>query len=106
MLRKFVGVLVLLILMAGVIIAEEIKGKVKSVDTDKNTITVTVDDKDQTFMVTDDTKILSAKGTAVKDGLKNEKAFKAGRQVTITTDKKDGKDVVTEIKLAGGKKKQ
>ena len=42
MLRKFVGALVLVVLMVGFLVAAEYKGKVKSVDTDKNTITVTV----------------------------------------------------------------
>jgi hypothetical protein len=107
MLRKFVGVLVLLILMGGVMLAAEIKGKLKSVDTDKNTVTITVDDNDKTYTITDDTKIVNAKsGKAIKDGLKNEKAFKTGREVTITTETKDGKEVVTEVKVAGGGKKK
>jgi hypothetical protein len=106
MLRKLVGALVLVVLMVGFLVAAEYKGKVKSVDTDKNTITVTVGDDDKTFTVSDDTKIIGRKGTAVKDGLKNEKAFKTGNSVTITTEKKDDKEVVTEIKVSGGKKKQ
>jgi hypothetical protein len=105
MLRKLVCALFAVAICFSVALADEIKGKVKSVDTDKNTITVTVDDKEQTFTITDDTKIVAGnQNKEVKDRLKSDR-FKAGTDVVITTEKKDGKDVVTQIKLAGGKKK-
>ena len=37
----------------------EVKGKVKSVDAEKNTITVTVGDKDQTIPVAKETEVFS-----------------------------------------------
>jgi hypothetical protein len=104
MLRKYVCGVFALVVAVGCLMAAEYKGKVKSVDADKNTITVTVDDKDKEFKVPADAKIVNAKGKDVKNGLKNEKAFKAGAAVTVTTEKKDGKEVVTEIKTGGGKK--
>ena len=105
MLRKFVCSLCALLLGVGVLIAAEIKGKVKGVDEDKKTITVTVDDKDTTYTFTDDTKIMRG-NKDVPDRAKALKGLgKNGAEVTLTTDKKDDKEVVTQIKL-GGKKKQ
>jgi hypothetical protein len=103
MLRRLMVGLCALVVCAGVLIAAEIKGKIKSVDADKNSITVTVGDKDQTFMVPADAKITTAAGKDVPDRLK-AKQFKAGREVTITTEKKGDKDVVTKIELAPAKK--
>ena len=41
----------------------------------------------------------------MKNGLRNKAFQKEGLEVVITMDEKDGKEVVTEIKLKGGKKK-
>jgi hypothetical protein len=71
MLRKCLVAVALLVLCAGVALADEAKGKVKSVDPDKNTITVTDNDgKDHTFTLTDKTEILDTKGKALDGGLK------------------------------------
>ena len=112
MLRKLVAAALGIVLVAGIVLADEIKGKVKSVDADKNTITVTVkvDDKDtdKTFTVTADTKVQAKKKSGelvdVEGGLK---AVKEGQDVTITTEKKDDKEVVTQILVPRerGKKK-
>jgi Cu/Ag efflux protein CusF len=107
MLRKFVGALFALVVLAGgLLLAAEITGKVKKVDLDKNTITVTVNDKDQEFSLTDDSKVLNAKGKAVKDREKSLKGLKEGAEVTVTSEKKSGKDVITELKLPAAKKNQ
>jgi hypothetical protein len=92
-----------LVLVGGGLLAEEIKGKVKSVDADKKVLTVTVDGKDKEFKLNDSTTFVGPKGKALKEGIK-AKGLKEGANVTITTDKKDGKVVVTEVKLSGGKK--
>ncbi len=106
MLRTFLAAVLGLVLVGGGLLAEEIKGKIKSVDADKKVITVTTaDGKDKEFKVSDTTSILGANGKAAKQGLK-AKGFKEGANVVVTTDKKDGKEVVTEVKLAGGKKNQ
>ena len=106
MLRKFICGLCALLLGVGVLIAAEIKGKVKSVDEDKKTITVTTDDKDTTYTFTDDTKIVRGNKDA-KDRAKALKALgRGGAEVTLTTEKKDDKEVVTQIKTAGKKKNQ
>src|SRR3954454_23252573 len=98
MLRKFVCSLCALLLGVGVLIAAEVKGKVKSLDEEKKTITVTTDDKDTTYTFTDDTKIVRG-NKDVKDRAKALTALgKGSSEVTITTDKKDDKEVVTQIK--------
>jgi Cu/Ag efflux protein CusF len=104
MLRRFLCAAFALVLCVGVTLAEEVKGKIKSVDADKGTMTVTVDGKDQEYKIGTDTKLLNAQGKDLKDGIKNAR-LKEGQAVTLTTEKKDGKDVVTEVKLGGGKKK-
>lgn len=103
--RTFVCAVTALLICAIGLIAAEIKGKVKSADADKKTITVTSDDgKDTEVKVGGDTKFVNAKGKDL-DNEKAWKALKAGVAVVVTTDKKDGKDVVTEVKVMGGKKK-
>jgi hypothetical protein len=101
------------VLLTGTCIAraDVVVGKVKSIDTDKNTITVTVDDKDQTFTVDKGSKIWQPGKTKkapqvdVPGGLSG---LKPDQPVVLTTEKKDGKDVVTQIKLevAATKKKK
>ena len=98
MLRPFVAALFVLTLLVGVTVAEEVKGKIKGVDADRGTITVTVGEKDRTFAVAKDAKVGVGKSKDLKD-------LKAGQSVTLTTESKNGKDVVTEIK-GGGKKEK
>jgi hypothetical protein len=71
------------------------------VDTDKKTLTIPVEGKDRTFKVDDKVDVQSQvrRGkrltlTPVKDGLKG---VKMGTEVTVTTEKRDGEEVVTKI---------
>ena len=105
MLRTLVGVVVALLIVVGGLVAAEVKGKVKSYEGEK--LTVTVDGKDTTYLVTADTKVLSGKdGKPAKDREKALKGVKAGAEVVLEVSKKDGKDVVTELTVKGGKKKK
>ena len=71
--RTFVTAALALVLCAGVVLAGEIKGKIKSVDADKGTITLTTaDGKDHTLMVSKDSKIEAASGKALKEGIKDK----------------------------------
>jgi opacity protein-like surface antigen len=86
--------------------AEDVKGKVKSVDAEKSTITVTVGEADKTFDVSKDAKITHKVGKNEKKAKTEDLpgglgALTAGTDVTITTEKKDDKDVVTAIKVEG-----
>jgi len=103
MMRKLFCALSALVVCAGLSLADEVKGKVKSVDVEKNTIVVTVGDKDQTFTLSDDTKIVNSKGKDVKDKAKAIKGIKPDTELTITTEKKDDKDVVTKVQLPAKK---
>ena len=110
MLRSFACAAFALILSAVVVLAAEYKNaKVKSVDADKHTITVTIDDKDKTFTVAkDDFKVMRGE-KEMKGGLKakafSEKAIERGLTVTLITDGEGAKETVKEIRLKGGKKK-
>jgi len=87
-------------LLAGGVQAEtRVKGIIKSVDADKGLVTVTIKKKDQEFKVTDDTKLTAApEGKRIKERLKSP-LFKAGTEVAVTTDTKDGKEVVLLIRV-------
>lgn len=85
-------------------LADVARGRIKAVDTDKKTLTVTVRKNrqdpgtDQDFTIGDDTKFVNANGDAIADGIKSPDV-KTGARVQITTDTKDGKTVVTEVKI-------
>jgi hypothetical protein len=102
MLRTFAcAVVALFVLSVGLVMAadKEAKGTIKKVDADKGTITVTVDGKDQDFMIGADAKIVDAAGADLKDRLKAAD-LKAGAKVTVTCTTKDGKDVCTKVQLS------
>ena len=102
MVRKILAAVFCVGICLGLATADEFKGKVKSVDTDKKTITVDVDGKDMTFKTTADTKFTAGKKD-LADGLAAKPLGKAGATVTITT-AEGNKDTATHVKV-GGKKK-
>jgi hypothetical protein len=59
-----------------------IEGKVKKVDVDKETLTVTVDGKQRTFTVTEDTTIVGPRGGLVRRRLKDPR-FHEGLEITV-----------------------
>jgi hypothetical protein len=60
-----------------------IEGKVKKVDHEKSTLTITTDDgKERTFEITDDTTMVGPRGGLVRRGLKDPR-FHEGMQLTI-----------------------
>src|SRR5262245_31869719 len=81
--------------------AETYGDKVKAVDSDKKTITLPIEGKDRTFKVADKVDVQSQtragkrlRLTPIKEGLKG---VKAGTEVTLTTEKRDGEEMVTKI---------
>ena len=109
--RRVLSAVAVLLALAGFVVAAEIKGKITKVDADNNKITVSVDDKEQEFTITKETKIISSKGNELKSRLKSKyfsaKELKRGVPVVIKTVKKGDKEVVSEVKLtSGGKKKE
>ena len=111
MLRKFVFAILAFGVVTVGLLADEITGKVKSVDEKTMKIVITTKDGDKMvekeFTVDKDTKFVKAgkKGTDptdLPDGIKS-KAFTADTpaRVTITFEKKGDKEVVSEVKIAG-----
>jgi hypothetical protein len=89
--------------------AETYGDKVKDVDAVKKTITIPVEGKERTFKVDDKVDVQSQtrvgkrlRLTPVKEGLKG---VKAGTEVAITTEKKDGEEIVTKIVVLVADKK-
>ncbi len=90
MLRRIAAAFVALLLVVGVMLATEVKGKITKIE-EKNgatRVTIKVDDKDQTFRVGTDTKIKDADGkdVNVKDAATK---LKVDDQVTIKYEEKD-----------------
>ena len=93
--------------------SKEVKGKVKKVDADKSVIVIVVDGKDVEYAVAKDAKFTQA--PAAKKSKKNatpseltggRKAVKEDAQVVLTTEAKDGKDVVTALKVEAAAKEK
>src|SRR5262249_57460965 len=104
--RTLVGTLLGLAFFAGASRAADVEGKLKSVNPDKNVIVLTIDEKDREFTVADKAEITVQDIVPYnpKDGLKDA-AFKVkDRLVRLTTEKKDGKEVVTKLTIYTGRK--
>jgi hypothetical protein len=109
MLRRMFLVAALALLSGPAAWAEDYSDKVKAVDPDKHTLTIPVDGKDKTFKVIDKPEVLATsqvgkklRQTPVKEGLKG---VKAGADVTVKTERRDGEEVVTKIVLLLPEKK-
>jgi hypothetical protein len=91
----------------GSVKAAEFKGTFVKFDEPKMLLTVNVDGIASNFTLNVDTKVLTVKGDPARQGIKsfsNPRVAKPGAALTVVTDRKDGKDVVTEVRL-GGKRK-
>lgn len=99
-----------------VCLAAEVQGTVKKVE--KGKITVTVDDKDTTYPVQKDARVISATQTKLKNGKFREKssdlaggltAVKVGSKVSLTVEKEivgeAEKETVSQVKVILGEKK-
>lgn len=98
MFRLTLTIVLLLSLAAIAARADQVKGKIKTVAADKDSLTITVGKADQQLTIPADAKVLSAYGKELPERLKH-KIFQAGVQVLLTTEKVDGKDIVKEVKL-------
>lgn len=104
MFKRLLAVLGVAALMFSVALADEVKGKIKKVDTGNNTLTITVNDKDQTFELTKDTKVVALYGKKIKKAQQQDvpggvSSLKEGTAVTLTTEKKDTKEQIVQVKL-------
>ena len=109
MMRSMLAGSILIFLSLNLIMADTVKTKIKSIDEEKRTITVEVDAKDVTYNLTKEAKIYTT-GKAKKGQPAPEiiitLAAVNGKDATVTTDKVDGKDVVTIIKIEPATKKK
>ena len=72
----------LLVAVATTSFANELRARIKSVDLDKNTITVIEGQKDYVFSVSADTKFLNLKGGDLRGGFRSND-LKEGRRVIV-----------------------
>jgi hypothetical protein len=111
MIRKSVATVALLVFAGGVLAAEH-RGRVKSVDATKGTITLTTGrmgmQQDKTFTVAKDAKFTSMNREVADklatQGLKHETFTRTGRmaaQVTLVTEGEGDKEVVKEVRVGG-----
>ena len=106
MIRVATGALLGVLLLAGASRAAEIDGKLKSVDPDKRLLVLTIDGKERQFTIPEkaDITVQDIKPYKPKDGLKDE-AFKTkDRLVRLTVEKKDDKEVVTQLTIYTGRR--
>jgi hypothetical protein len=106
MARLLWGIVVVWLLGVPSLTAAQIKGKLKKVDPDKGTITITADGKERTFTISKDTEISvkDIRDYKPKDGLKDQVFQRKNLDITITTAKKGGKEVVTKLVAMTGRK--
>lgn len=69
-----------------------IEGNVKKVDVDKETLTITVNGKDRTFTITDDTTIVGPRGGLVRRRLRDPR-FHSGLEITVVPAGNTAKEV-------------
>jgi len=105
MIRTFAPALMALTLLgvAGKAPAEEIRGKVKSVDSDKSTITLTVGEDTRLFRLATDAKVVGLYGKKLKKATVRDvdgglRGIKEGADVTITTAEAD-KSSTSQVKV-------
>ncbi|MCI0638209.1 MAG: hypothetical protein L0Y70_03990 [Gemmataceae bacterium] len=109
--RKLLAGLAALALVPGGLLAAEIRGQVKKVDSAANTVTITVDGKDQTYpcaqncqvttMFTSRGGLLSRRNTTMEVAGTMQDVT-TGSQVTLITETKNGTEQVTQIRTQGG----
>ena len=99
---RFAAPPALFLLAAGFVVAQdEIRwGKVKAVDAEKKTITITVDGKDETLALTGETRVMGADGKAIAKPF-DDKGLAPGSAVMFKGATQDGNRVLVGLKLGG-----
>src|SRR5947207_3113031 len=99
--KRYLGAAVVFAVTAGLVVAQDIRrGTVKSVDADKGTVTITADGKDETFIITSDTKVMGADGKAIAKPFE-DKSLAPGTQVMFKGTTRDGKPALVGLKVGG-----
>jgi hypothetical protein len=98
MFRSLVLSLLILLLAAAALPAEQYKGKLKSVAAGKSTLTLTIGKNSREFAVPADARVVGAAGKELPQRL-GAKLFVPGAQVQVTTETQDGKEIVKEVRV-------
>jgi len=102
MIRGICPALAFVVTISAVMAQDEIRrGAVKALDADKGTITITIGGKDETFTLTDGTRVMSADGKAVARPFE-DKSFAPGSPVMFKSATKNGRSVLIGLKAGGG----
>lgn len=101
--RTSVCAMLALIVFTGAALAAESTGKIKSVDQDKMTLTVTIDGKDVTYKFDNETKVVDDTDRPLASKL-GASRFKDPINVTVTFEKKG--DALYASKVKAGKRLQ
>jgi Cu/Ag efflux protein CusF len=109
MIRRACCALALAALLFTTAFADTYAEKIKKVDTDKGTVTFEVDGKEKTFKVdekaTFENQVKAGKKFRLAPSKARLKGVKVGDEVTVTTERKDGAEVVTRIVVQYAEKK-
>jgi Cu/Ag efflux protein CusF len=79
---------------------DALRGRIKRVNSDKGTITITADGKDHELTVADDTPVMDTAGKPAAGRLKHP-GFKEGAPVIFRAGMKDGRMILVGLKLVG-----
>ena len=96
-LRNLVPALIVVLICGSGLLAAEHTGKMKQVDHDKMTLTITVDGKDVTFKFNEDTQVVNENDKPLALKLKAMR-FKQPVTVTVTSEKKGDDTIATKVK--------
>jgi Cu/Ag efflux protein CusF len=104
MARSLTGAVTGLLLSAAVLLAQDDiqRGKIKKVDADRGTLTITVGTTDREFVVTGETRIVGADNKPSPRGIKDE-GLKAGAEVMFKAVQQDGKNVLVGLRLGAAR---
>ncbi len=87
--------------------ATEIRGKISKVNAEDNTPILTVDGKDQTFPIDKEAKFVAlGRKRQLQDLPGGLAGVKDGNEVTVITEIKDGKELVTKVTVEGSRRKK
>jgi Cu/Ag efflux protein CusF len=90
----------------GLASAGDVTGKVKSVDVKNQTVTLEVNSAERVFSIPSEAKVVGSFGKKEKKATTEPiegglKGLKEGSELTITTELRDDKEVVLQVKVAG-----
>jgi hypothetical protein len=93
---RLLSALSALLIFTSFLLADDYQGIVKSIDKDKNTVTLMIDKEMLTLEFSKDPLVLNDKGKGLQGGIGG---VKPGWEVKVFTDKKGDKDIITTLKV-------